>query len=150
MRSTRLVKNKLVSKRVELGCPDSAFPGACRRSRSSHLGLLDAWPVSSSASTSKEIILLSALEALVVARAARAGPLACAFAVDDVALDRCFLRYIERLAACIRSENWRLVEKGLHVWRSDDFCVRASRAEAASTTVRLDRLTGPSVCARSP
>jgi len=96
-------------------------------------GVLDAWPATTTASTSKEVLLLGQLEDLLCARKQQqAGG---GFALTDEALDEPNVveRLVDRLARCVGSENWRLCERGLHMWRRPDVAERLGGKRAKAT-----------------
>ncbi|KAJ8609875.1 hypothetical protein CTAYLR_007498 [Chrysophaeum taylorii] len=87
--------------------------------------VLDSWPTIAVASTSKEIALLGELEELLTARESqRAGS---PYALCEACFDDVLAVVLNRLSVCISSENWRLVERALHMWRREDFVSRFAR-----------------------
>lgn len=87
--------------------------------------VLDAWPPMALASTSKEIALLGELEELLTTReSVRAG---AGYALTDACLNQVLDPVLARFAKCIASENWRLLERALHMWRREDFASRFAK-----------------------
>lgn len=87
--------------------------------------VLDAWPPMALASTSKEIALLGELEELLTTRESlRAG---AGYALTEACLDQVLDPLLARFAKCIASENWRLLERALHMWRREDFASRFAK-----------------------
>lgn len=97
--------------------------------------VIEAWPNTSSASTSKEIALLSELEELLTARN-KSGD----FALSDASLDDVLSMVLGRLTKAVASENWRLIERALHMWRREDFVGRFARRADATCGALLPAL----------
>jgi len=88
--------------------------------------VLDAWPTSSTASTSKEVLLITTLEQLLCAKNEHS------WIICDAQLEYVLPQCLNRLALCASSENWRLCERGLHVWRRPEIAIRFNRKQTIS------------------
>jgi len=90
--------------------------------------ILEAWPRTGNASTSKEIALLEEIEEILLSRCGEVN-----FALDDAALDNVFPLLLARMAGCVSSENWRLCERALHMWRYPEVVTRFGGSRSRQT-----------------